>query len=451
MSASSLAGIIAEPERNLAYGIDTALFARRFLDFTPEPHQVPVLRSNADRGILCCSRQWGKSTVIGIKALHRALFKPGALIMLCAPTLRQSNELLVKIKSFTGSLPTRLRTDGHNRVSLVLPNRSRIVAIPANPDTTRGFSSVSMMLIDEAARVPDPVFHALTPMLARSNGNLWVMSTPRGRQGFFHDIWHNGDEKWFRVFNTIDHCTNIPRDFVERERREKPTADFLEDYHCVFQDSAEQLFATGDIDRAFTDGVKPLFEANARVVGTTRLHYYIGIDLGQRRDHTAVAVLEQHSFNTGDFDLATATWKSQTTLQLRHLEMMPLQTPYHDVIQRLSNLVSRDPLSGNATMVLDAGGPGYPVLDFIRKARLGPRIVPITITGGESPGTNTVPKRALVSNLQLALQNHTLAIARSLPLSQALRKELAQAKPETHTGDLAMALALAAWQATTTR
>ena len=49
--------------------------------------------------------------------------------------------------------------------------------------------------------------------------------------------------------------------------------------------------------------------------------------------------------------------------------MMPLQTPYHDVIDRLSNLVSRDPLNGNTTLVLDAGGPGYPVLDFLRKAR----------------------------------------------------------------------------------
>ena len=130
---------------------------------------------------------------------------------------------------------------------------------------------------------------------------------------------------------------------------------------------------------------------------------------------------------------------------------MPLRTPYHDVIQRLSNLVSREPLHGNTTMVLDAGGPGYPVLDFIRQARLGPRIVAITITGGESPGysngTHTVPKRALVSNLQLALQNRSVAIARSLPLSKTVQKELAVAKPDSHTGDLAMAFALAAWQA----
>ena len=172
--------------------------------------------------------------------------------MICAPTLRQSNELLAKVKAFTGALPTGLRSDGHNRVSMVLPNNSRIVAIPANLDTTRGFSSVSMMLIDEAPRVPDPAFHALTPMLARSNGNLWVMSTPRGRLGFFHDTWHNGGDysDWFRVFNTIDDCPNIPRDFVERERRDKPAADFLEDYYCVFQDSTEQLFSTDDMDAA---------------------------------------------------------------------------------------------------------------------------------------------------------------------------------------------------------
>ncbi len=254
------------------------------------------------------------------------------------------------------------------------------------------------------------------------------MSTPHGRQGFFYDIWHNQDPTWFRAFNTIDECSNIPREFVDRERREKPAADFLEDYYCVFQDPAEQLFSTDDIDGAFTDQVKPLFESNARVYGTTRLHYHIGIDLGQRRDHTPVAVLEHHSFNTGQFDLATATWNNQTTLQLRHLEMMPLQTPYHDVIQRCSTS------SGRRASAPESWPSPSPAADR-----------------PNSNGINTVPKRALVSNLQLALQNRTLTISKSLPLAQALQKELARAKPDQHTGDLAMALALATWQATATK
>ncbi len=431
--------------------INVTRFAQQHLGFSPEPHQLPVLESTASRGILCCSRQWGKSTIISVKSLHRALFSPGSLIVICAPTMRQSNELLAKIKNLAARVSTsRLRTDGHNRVSLVLDNGSRIVAIPADPDTTRGFSSVGMLLIDEASRVPDSVFHALTPMLARSAGDIWLLSTPHGRQGFFHQLWHSPDPAWFRFFNTVDDCPNIPRDFLDRERSQKPEADFLEDYYCVFQDTASQLYASDDVRAAFSSGVGPLFASSAMRSGSTRLHYYLGLDLGQRRDYTAIAIVEYHAFNTGEFDLLRAAWKTASTRHLRYLRRLPLQTSYQEVVENLSNLVSRAPLSGNTTIVMDATGPGLPVLDFIRKARLGPRIVPVSITGAGSPGHNngleTVPKRALVSHLQLLLQSRKLAISKSLDLAPALEHELVSARPESHHGDLATALALAAWR-----
>ena len=65
--------------------------------------------------------------------------------------------------------------------------------------TVRGFSAVSMLLIDEAARVEDSMYKALRPMLAVSDGDLWLMSTPRGQQGFFYEAWEHGGAEWFRV------------------------------------------------------------------------------------------------------------------------------------------------------------------------------------------------------------------------------------------------------------
>jgi hypothetical protein len=71
-------------------------FARDTLGFEPDERQAEVLRSAAKRGILNCTRQWGKSTVAGIKALHRAHTKPGVLVMVASPTERQSGEFLRK-------------------------------------------------------------------------------------------------------------------------------------------------------------------------------------------------------------------------------------------------------------------------------------------------------------------------------------------------------------------
>ena len=71
------------------------------------------------------------------------------------------------------------RGDGDNAISLLLPNGSRIVGLPGMEGTVRGFSAVSLLLIDEAARVEDEMYQALRPMLAVGDGDLWLMSTPR--------------------------------------------------------------------------------------------------------------------------------------------------------------------------------------------------------------------------------------------------------------------------------
>jgi hypothetical protein len=76
------------------------------------------------------------------------------------------------------TLGIRPRGDGDNEVSLLLPNGSRIVGLPGTEATVRGFSAVSLLVIDEAARVMDAMYKGLRPMLAVGEGDLWMMSTP---------------------------------------------------------------------------------------------------------------------------------------------------------------------------------------------------------------------------------------------------------------------------------
>lgn len=431
--------------------LDPKTFAETRLNLHPEPQQIPVFQARTGKGILCCNRQFGKSTTIASLAVHRAFCHPESLLVVVSPTLRQSHELLLKIAKFLRALGIRPRTDGFNSVSLFLPNGSRIVAAPANPDTIRGFSSVSMMLIDEAARVPDEVFDAATPMLARSNGDIWLMSTPKGRTGFFHDIWHSTDPSWTRIHSTAADCPRIPAGFLDSERATKPAAVFDEEYMCVFQDTNDQYFASDDIAAAFSDDVHALRHDADRWPATTRLHYYIGLDLGKFRDHTAIAILEHRVASTGVKDPRTYEWITETTSDVRHLEPIPLRTPYDEVVRRLGHLLSREPLAGHSTLVVDATGPGAPVVDQIRKARLAANLIAVTITTGEHPGyshgVNSVPKAQLISNLQIQFQNRRLRISNELSEARTLRKELLDMRAASpHHGDLAMALSLAAWQ-----
>ena len=92
-----------------------------------------------------------------------------------------------------------MRGDGDNEMSLALPNGSRIVGLPGNEATIRGFSAVRLLLVDEASRVEDEMYLAVRPMLAVSDGALWLMSTPFGKRGFFYETWAHGGPEWERV------------------------------------------------------------------------------------------------------------------------------------------------------------------------------------------------------------------------------------------------------------
>ena len=119
-----------------------AEFARTRLGFAPDELQASVLESQAKRGILNCSRQWGKSTVAAAKAVHRAFTRPGCLVLVASPGERQSAEFLRKASEMVQRAGVAPRGDGDNPISLLLPNRSRIVGLPGSEATVRGFSAV---------------------------------------------------------------------------------------------------------------------------------------------------------------------------------------------------------------------------------------------------------------------------------------------------------------------
>ena len=94
---------------------DVARFARERLGFQPDEKQEALLRCDAKQGILNCSRQWGKSTVAAIKAVHRAHTVAKSMVVVASPTERQSAEFVLKARGFVTKLGLRARGDGHNR------------------------------------------------------------------------------------------------------------------------------------------------------------------------------------------------------------------------------------------------------------------------------------------------------------------------------------------------
>src|ERR1700683_1907785 len=239
-------------------GADAAEGVSTALGFEADAAQQEILRSDKQRGLLNCTRQWGKSTVTAAKAIHQAYHFPESLTLVVSPSARQSGEFLRKATGFARKLGIRPKGDGDNEISLELPNRSRVVGLPGSEATVRGFSAVSLMLVDEASRVSDELYLAIRPMLAVSDGALWLMSTPFGKRGFFYEAWANGGPDWARVRAAATECPRIGRKFLEEERATMGERWFRQEYMCEFEEAVSGVFARDLVERAMTREVEPL-------------------------------------------------------------------------------------------------------------------------------------------------------------------------------------------------
>jgi hypothetical protein len=115
------------------------------------------------------------------------------------------------------------------------------------------------MVVDEAAEVSDAQYYAVQPMLATTDGDLWLMSTPEAAQGFFYEVWAHGGPDWERVMVKATECPRITATFLENARREMPDARFRRDYLCEFTDCEGALFDRDMLMRAIRTDVKPLW------------------------------------------------------------------------------------------------------------------------------------------------------------------------------------------------
>ncbi|NMB13540.1 MAG: hypothetical protein GX977_14780 [Firmicutes bacterium] len=236
-------------KRDLLFTLFPVKWAKEVLGFQADRWQQQVLESTERQIILNVTRQGGKSTVTAIKALHRALYYPNSLILVISPSLRQSGEFFRKVKDGFQRLSEKPSLLEDNRLSLQLNNKSRIVSLPSSEETIRGYSAVDMLLFDEFARVDDELYQAVRPMLAVSNGQIILLSTPKGKSNEFYNIWHGG-EGWLKIEVTADQIPRISEDFLENEKLNMGERAFLQEYYCRFMEDEDALWSNDLINQA---------------------------------------------------------------------------------------------------------------------------------------------------------------------------------------------------------
>jgi len=131
-------------------------------------------------------------------------------------------------------------------LEVVFPNGARVTALPANPDTARGFSA--NVYLDEFAFHRDDrrIWRALFPVISAGH-SLRVTSTPNGKTNKFHELMSARDDDWSRHVVDIHQAVadGLPRD-IEVLRRNVGDADaWAQEYELKFRERASAWLPHG--------------------------------------------------------------------------------------------------------------------------------------------------------------------------------------------------------------
>lgn len=210
--------------------------------------------------LLNTGRQVGKTFIFSQKAARYMLQHPNSRIIVVSLTEDQAQLMIIMTLDYLErnnkkSIAIKKKQPTKNKI--LLKNGSQILARPVGNtgDAVRGFTG-NVLIVDEASRMPELMWTAAKPTLATTGGQIWMCSTPFGRQGYFYDCWLNKNNR-FKIFevNTPEVYKNreISEDwnsqkrkgaleFIEQEQKDMSQLQFAQEYLGQFIDDLRQFF-----------------------------------------------------------------------------------------------------------------------------------------------------------------------------------------------------------------
>ncbi len=289
--------------RTLLQALDRGYYVKS-LGFSCFDWQTDVLRNTSKRKVINGARQSGKSTIVAAVPAHTARFYPGSISIIGAPTENQANETMSKVISFIARDKDYPKLRKCSNEEVQLENGSRIIVRTAKSDTFRGYSCPRVIILDEASRIEEDAYTSgARPMLTDNpDGELYLISTPFGQEGFFYEAMHDTTGTWtkwnircpYTVVGTgsemhlepcIDEeifqeqgrqegirCYYSPRhrdyNFNSEQLRAMKTMQFRQEYETQFIEKSGQVFSYEEIRDMFIKGEESLRERNLRALSS---------------------------------------------------------------------------------------------------------------------------------------------------------------------------------------
>ena len=258
------------------------------------PYQLKWVEDSSRFKIGMWSRQTGKSFATACEAVVDCAAQPkgnSCLWVVLSAGERQALEWMEKAKKWTEAVKAtvdsydEIRESANallSRAEIRFGNGARIVAIPANPDTARGYSA--NLVLDEFAihEKPFDIWAAIYPSITNPlNGEkrLRIVSTPKGRGNKFADLWEH-NETYSKHKVTIEDAVRmgLPVDLAELRAGVDDPDIWAQEYMCEFIDNTSVLLPYEMIGKC---------ESN-NIADDGQSPVYIGMDVGRSKDLSVI-------------------------------------------------------------------------------------------------------------------------------------------------------------------
>ncbi len=281
----------------------------------------------------CWARQTGKSFTKSLRRILRGMRRGRTQVFLSAGE-RQSRELILKVRQHCQAL--KIANDYYDdrffkelsvkQLEIVLPGGVRVIGLPANPQTARGFTG-DVFLDEFAMHAFDrDIWGAMFPTILRGDGELDVASTPKGKSNVFYQL---RDNDLFEQ-STVDIHDAIAQGLgAEAESLRGAMADdllFRQEFLCEFVDEATAFLTHDQITACADPSLIPCDSVEA--LSHERGELFMGVDIGRVRDLTVMWVFVRDGtvFRTvGLFELAAAPFRVQQALLHEVLSQCPVR------------------------------------------------------------------------------------------------------------------------------
>ncbi len=295
-----------------------------------DPWQGEVLKTEGNI-VLRSGRQVGKSTIIALKAAQYALKNPGKIVMVIAKVERQAQLLFTKILLNIHSIDKRMIRKGRDqktkqlmsptKTRINLTNGSTIHCLPAG-ETGYGLMgyTIDLLIADEAAFIPEEVYLAIIPAMAITRGNIWLLSTPFVKEGYYYDCFE--DETFTSFHQSAEDCPRKDQAFLDRKKATLTKTEYSMWYQGKFVDEVRQFFS----DKLIKDSCTLSGSNTAHPVSSPLLSsrdYFLGVDIARMgEDESTFQVIDrtkrEHLIHTESI-ITTKTLTTDTTRKILEL------------------------------------------------------------------------------------------------------------------------------------